>query len=48
MLGAGGVHGRPLHIIAQVARMGDGIVNTRDHPVHIQRRDVAVQGAMCR
>ena len=41
--GAGGVHRRPLHVVAQVARMGDGVVDALGHLVHGQVRNGAVQ-----
>ncbi len=43
MLGPGGIHGRPLHIVAQVARMGHGLLDAFGHLVHGQVGNGAVQ-----
>ena len=44
MFGPCGIHGRPLDIVAQIARMGDRFVDAFGHLVHIQIRDRTVQG----
>ena len=43
MLGSGGIHRRPLHIVAQVAGMGHGVVDPLCHLVHVQIGNGAVQ-----
>ncbi len=43
VLGPGGVHRRPLHVVAEVAGVGDGLVDPLGHLVLVQRGDVAVQ-----
>ena len=43
VLGPGGVHRRPLHVVAEVAGMGHGVVDALGHLVHGQVRDRAVQ-----
>jgi len=42
-LGPGCVHRRPLHVVAEVARMGDRVVDTLGHLVHVEVRDRPVQ-----
>ena len=44
MLGPCGIHRRPLHIVAQIAGMGHGVVNAHHHLIHRQFGDVAVGG----
>jgi hypothetical protein len=43
MLGPRRIHRRPLHIVAQVAGMGHGVVDALGHLVHVQVGDGAVQ-----
>ena len=42
-LGPGGIHRRPLDVVAQVAGMGHGFMDALCHLVHVQIRDGAVQ-----
>ena len=44
VLGPCGVHGRPLHVIRQVARMADRFVDQVGHFIHAEVRDRTVQG----
>ncbi len=42
--GAGGVHRRPLDIVAKIARMADCLVDALGHLIHREVRDCAVLG----